>query len=83
MAARSQRLGQFQSKSHSGLKRPIWAACSRRSRLRRARSCSSQSSNGCDPACGGDLRPVRQQAVQMQRLGAGAQGVGVSHRNAP
>src|SRR6266853_1629793 len=43
-AARSQRLGQFQSKSQIGLKRPIHAARRRRSRLRRARSCSSQSS---------------------------------------
>ena len=36
-----------------------------------------------DPGLGRDLRPVRHQAVQMQRLGAGAQGVEVSHRNAP
>src|SRR4029077_19394266 len=44
-AGRSQRLGQFQSKSQIGLKRPIWAERRRRSRLRRARSCSSQSSS--------------------------------------
>src|SRR5271165_4738484 len=36
-----------------------------------------------DPGLGRDLRPVRHQAVQMQRLGAGAQGVEFSHRNAP
>src|SRR4051794_4484873 len=46
MAARSQRLGQAQSKSQSGLKRPICASFSRRSRLRRRRSCSSQSRSG-------------------------------------
>src|SRR5215472_4304300 len=45
MATRSQRLGQAQSKSQSALKRPIWAVRNRRSRLRRARSCSSQPSN--------------------------------------
>src|ERR1700722_20320889 len=45
-AARSQCLGQVQSKSQSGLKRPICAALSRRSRLRLARCCSSQSSIG-------------------------------------
>jgi len=33
------------------------------------------------PGLGRDLRPVRHQAVQMQRLGAGAQSVEVSHRN--
>src|SRR5579864_4990135 len=44
-AERSQRLGQLQSKSQIGLKRPIWAERRRRSRLRRARSCSSQSSS--------------------------------------
>src|SRR6516164_2362734 len=43
MAARSQRLGHFQSKSQRGLKRPIWASLKRRSKPRRARSCSSQS----------------------------------------
>src|SRR5215468_2693635 len=43
MAARSQRFGQLQSKSQIGLKRPIWAALRRRSKLRRDRSCSSQS----------------------------------------
>ena len=37
--------GQFQSKSQSGLKRPIRASFKRRSRLRRCRSCSSQASN--------------------------------------
>src|SRR3954451_7126010 len=46
MAARSQRLGQVQSKSQSGLKGPIWAACRRRSRRGRWLSWSSQSSNG-------------------------------------
>src|SRR5271155_3916262 len=35
------------------------------------------------PGLGRDLRPVRHQAVQMQRLSADAQGVEVSHRNAP
>src|SRR5215469_3249868 len=44
MAARSIRLGQVQSKSHNGLKRPICAACKRRSRLRWVRSCSSHPS---------------------------------------
>jgi hypothetical protein len=39
--ARSQRLGHVQSKSQTALKRPIWASWRRRSRLRRARSCSS------------------------------------------
>src|ERR1019366_1397772 len=48
--ARSQRLGHDQSKSQSGLKRPICAERSRRSRLRRARSCSSQPSNGVTQA---------------------------------
>src|SRR6266853_1265208 len=43
MAAWSQRFGHFQSKSHRGLKRPICASLRRRSRLRRARSCSSHS----------------------------------------
>src|SRR6202162_5130670 len=42
-AERSQRLGQVQSKSQSGLKRPVWAPRRRRSGLRRVRSCSSQS----------------------------------------
>jgi len=37
--------GQFQSKSQSGLKRPIRASFKRRSRLRRCRSCSSQASS--------------------------------------
>src|SRR5882724_5043714 len=46
-AARSQRLGQVQSKSQMGLKRPIRASRKRRSRLRRARSCSSQSIKLC------------------------------------
>src|SRR6516225_209023 len=46
-AARSQRLGQFQSKSQIGLKRPMRAWRKRRSRLRRARSCSSQSMRVC------------------------------------
>src|SRR4051794_33849514 len=45
MAARSQRLGQDQSKSQSGLKLPIRASLRRRSRLRRRRSYSSQSSS--------------------------------------
>src|ERR1700692_3212990 len=45
-AARSQRLGQDQLKSQSGLNRPMWAERARRSRPRRARSCSSQPSNG-------------------------------------
>src|SRR3990172_527967 len=40
-AARSHRLGHAQSKSHMGLKRPMWASRRRRSRLRRARSSSS------------------------------------------
>ena len=44
MAARSQRVGHDRSKSARGLKRPILASFSRRSRLRRARSVSSQSS---------------------------------------
>src|SRR5580693_4476881 len=42
-AERSARLGHFQSKSQAGLKRPMCAELSRRSRLRRPRSCSSQS----------------------------------------
>src|SRR5215471_21066908 len=46
-AERSQRLGQFQSNSQIGLKRPIRASRRRRSRLRRARSCSSQSIRVC------------------------------------
>src|SRR5215472_13429005 len=51
MAARSQRLGHFQSKSQSGLKRPIRASRKRRSKLRRARSSSSQStSDGTQPS---------------------------------
>src|SRR5271165_6585991 len=50
MAARSQRLGQFKSKSHNGLKRPIWALRSRRSRPRLARCRSSQSSSGATQA---------------------------------
>src|ERR1700722_2094127 len=49
-AARSQRLAQFQSKSQSGLKRPIWAVFSRRSRLRQARCVSSHSSSGATQA---------------------------------
>src|SRR6185295_16097067 len=59
-AARSQRLGQFQSKSQSGLKWPIWAVFSRRWRLRQARCVSSHSSSGATQAavatsgqCGG------------------------------
>src|SRR5665213_2400117 len=48
--ARSQRLGHDQSKSQSGLKRPICAERSRRSRPRRARSCSSQPSSGVTQA---------------------------------
>lgn len=41
IAPRSQRVGHFQSKSASGLKRPVRASFSRRSRLRRVRSSSS------------------------------------------
>ena len=36
-----------------------------------------------DPVGGGDLRPMREQSVQMQRGGAGAQGIGVTHRPRP
>ena len=36
-----------------------------------------------DPVGGGGFRPVRQQPMQMQRAGAGAQGVGVIHRRRP
>src|ERR1700726_2719089 len=43
MAGLSHFFGHAQSKSHSGLKRPICASLRRRSRLRRARSCSSHS----------------------------------------
>src|SRR6202167_1761061 len=43
MAGLSHFFGHVQSKSHSGLKRPICASLRRRSRLRRARSCSSHS----------------------------------------
>src|SRR4051794_18824800 len=72
---RSHRLGQDQSKSQSGLKRPICAERSRRSRPRRASSCSSQPSNGVTHV-GGDLAPVRQQPVQIERRGTGALCVG-------
>lgn len=40
-ASRSQRLGQVQSKSAKGLKRPRWALARRRWRERWVRSCSS------------------------------------------
>src|SRR5579864_4259750 len=43
MAGLSHFFGHAQSKSHSGLKRPICASLRRRSKLRRARSCSSHS----------------------------------------
>src|SRR6202163_2270724 len=43
MAGLSHCFGHVQSKSHRGLKRPICASLRRRSRLRRARSCSSHS----------------------------------------
>src|SRR5215467_925076 len=43
IAGLSQLTGHAQSKSASGLKRPIWASAKRRSSERRARSCSSQS----------------------------------------
>src|SRR6516164_1994080 len=43
MAGLSHFFGHDQSKSHNGLKRPICASLRRRSRLRRARSCSSHS----------------------------------------
>ena len=81
MAARSQRLGQFQSKSQSGLKRPIWAVFSRRSRLRQARCVLLPIEQRRDPGFGRDLGPVRHQAVQMKRLGAGAHCVELSHRD--
>src|ERR1700686_259320 len=43
MAGLSHFFGHAQSKSHRGLKRPICASLRRRSKLRRARSCSSHS----------------------------------------
>src|SRR3954471_5385011 len=72
MAERSQRLGQFQSKSQSGLNRPICASFSRRSRLRRRRSCSSKSSSGAtqpDPTASGQWasRPCRCNASARAR----------------
>jgi len=72
MPARSQLFGQSQSKSHKGLKRPIWAARMRRSRLRRARS-SSSSRAGAGPSPRRKPRPIGQQAVQVQGLGPAAQ----------
>src|SRR5208282_79270 len=70
--ARSQPLGQSQSKSHRGLKRPIWAARMRRSRLRRARSSSSQpSSRWAQPAATASSqlasRPCRFKALALAR----------------
>ncbi len=35
------------------------------------------------PLGGGGFRPVRQQSMQMQRAGAGAQGGGIIHRPHP
>ncbi len=75
-APRSQRFGQLQSKSQSGLKRPIRAALTRRSRLRRARSCSSQSSSGAtQPAVAISaqwaVRPCRCSAVARARKVSG------------
>ena len=51
-------------------------ALSRRSQAAAGALCAPPSSSiGASQGCGGDLGPVRQQAVQVQRLGAGAQGV--------
>ena len=68
-AARSMRAGQPQSKSHSGLKRPMCASCRRRSRLRRARSASSQSSR---PATQGSAATSCQWASRPWRRRASA-----------
>jgi hypothetical protein len=82
-AARSQRLGQAQSKSQSGLEAadmrvlqpPLQAAAMAFLFLPRQQR--------RQPVLGCDLAPVRQQTVQMQRLGAGAQGLGTIHRRRP
>src|SRR5215468_7207553 len=68
IAGRSQLLGQAQSKSLKGLKRPIWASANLRSSERRARSCSSQSSrDGSQPptaaSCQWASRPLRLRAL--------------------
>src|ERR1700693_1699273 len=70
MAARSQCVGHVQSKSHSGLKRPIWASLRRRSRLRRARSRSSQSTSvsthpAAEASCQWAITPWRANALAL------------------
>src|SRR6202051_2781827 len=70
MAGLSHFFGHDQSKSHSGLKRPICASLRRRSRLRRARSCSSHSMRvGSHPAavasCQWASRPWRHSALAL------------------
>ena len=83
MAARSQRLGQFQSKSHNGLEAADMSGLQPPLQAAAGALLLFPIEQRRDPGLGRDLRPVRHQAVQMQRLGAGAQGVEFSHRNAP
>ena len=83
MAARSQRVGHDQSKSASGLKRPILASLSRRSRLRRARSVSSQSSKVAAQPASWRFGPVGQEAMEAKALGALTQGLTRRHRSDP
>ena len=83
MAARSQRLGQVQSKSHErpeaadmGGAQPTLQAAAGAFLLLPAEQRG-------DPDFAGDLAPVRQQPVQMERAGAGALCVVLSHRDHP